>query len=695
MNSSTQPSRYPLRNLPRDVFELLGSMRFAVSLLMFICIASLLGTVLAQNRPSNTYIDQFGPFWFEVFDKFSIWHVYNSWWFLTIMGFLVVSTSVCLIRNTPKMLRDARSFREHVRASSLRAFPHRVEIRDGAAVDEAAGGVKGLLAQQGYAVRERRDGEGVMLAAKKGSANRLGYICAHSAMVIICIGGLLDSELGVRLQVMLAGKQPIVENMLISQVPTSGRLSVANPSFRASVLIPEGGQASTAVVMVGDGALVQPLPFTLKLKKFLVDYYSTGMPSRFASEVEVTDPDTGKTFDSTIEVNEPLRYKGVTVYQSSFDDGGSTVKLKGYPLVGASNAPFEVDSTVGKAAEITARSGDGSAREMQVDITALRPINVEDLTRGAPTGKPMTLGEHVASVSGSAAGKKNEHLRNVGPSVEYRLIDQAGQAHEFMNYMLPVELDGAAVFLAGVRNNASENYRYLRIPADADSSLVEFMQLRAALADPAARREAARRFAERNSPSPAERSSLQAAAERALDTFSSGGLQAIAGFLQANTPQADLERAADVVIRLIGVSMAELRAVARERAGLPALPETGPEAEQAAQWSRLAVAALSDLNVYPAPVFLTLSDFKHVQASVFQVSRTPGKTAVYIGCLLLVLGVFSMFYIRDRRVWVWIKPAADGAGSDVQAAMTSQKRTLDFNQEFERFKQALLRRNRS
>ena len=670
-------------------------MRFAVSLLMFICVASVLGTVLVQNRSSNTYIDQFGPFWFEVFDKFSIWHVYNSWWFLAIMGFLVVSTTLCLIRNTPKMLRDARSFREHVRASSLQAFPHRVEMRDAASVDDAAGGIKGLLVRLGYAVRERRDGDGVMLAAKKGSANRLGYICAHSAMVIICLGGLLDSELAVRLQVLLAGKKPIVENMLISQVPASGRLSVANPSFRASVLVPEGGQASTAVVMVGDGALVQPLPFTLKLKKFLIDYYSTGMPSRFASEVEVIDPDTGKSFESTIEVNEPLRYKGVTVYQSSFDDGGSSVSLKGYPLVGANDAVFDVEGTVGKSTEITARGADGGARSMTVDITALRPINVEDLTGGTPRGNSLTLGEHVAAVSGSAAGKKNENLRNVGPSVEYRLVDQAGQAHEFMNYMLPVQLDGAAVFLAGVRNSPAESFRYLRIPADADSSLAEFMQLRATLADPAARREAARRFAERNSSEPAERQSLQTAAERALDTFSKGGLQAIADFLQANTPPADLERAADVVIRLIGLSMTELRDVARERAGLPALPDQGPDAERAAQWSRLAVAALSDLNVYPAPVFLTLSNFKHVQASVFQVSRTPGKTAVYIGCLLLVLGVFSMFYIRDRRVWVWIKPAADGAGSDVQAAMTSQKRTLDFHHEFERFKQALSSRNRS
>src|SRR3546814_6984191 len=80
---------------------------------------------------------------------------------------------------------------------------------------------------------------------------------------------------------------------------------------------------------------------------------------------------------------------------------------------------------------------------MAVDITALRPINVEDLTGGTPRGNPLTLGEHVAAVSGSAAGKKNENLRNVGPSVEYRLVDQAGQAHEFMNYMLPVQLDGA------------------------------------------------------------------------------------------------------------------------------------------------------------------------------------------------------------------------------------------------------------
>src|SRR3546814_6193812 len=93
---------------------------------------------------------------------------------------------------------------------------------------------------------------------------------------------------------------------------------------------------------------------------------------------------------------------------------------------------------------------------------------------------------------------KNEHLQNVGPSVQYRIIGEDGQAHEFTNYMLPMMLDGSSVFLVGVRDSEAQPYRYIRIPADADNSVVEFMKLRAALADPTLVREAATRFEQKN-----------------------------------------------------------------------------------------------------------------------------------------------------------------------------------------------------
>ena len=664
-------------------------MRFAISLLVFICLASIIGTVIPQGRSANAYIDQFGPFWFDVFNRFSIWHIYNNWWFLVTMAFLVTSTSLCLIRNAPKMLKEARSFRENIRTSSLQSFHHRVALDTGRGVPAATASVQAWLKHEGYAVKQRDEGDSVLLAAKRGSGNRLGYIFAHASIVIICVGGLLDSELPVRMQVWLMGKTPIVENMLIADVPERGRLSINNPSFRANVLIPEGSKRDSAVVNIDDGALVQPLPFSIELKKFIVDYYSTGMPSRFASLVTVTDPDTGKAFDATIEVNEPLHFKGVTVYQSSFDDGGSLIELVGYPLVGPSDKSFEIKSRVGQSNDVTMKS---AGAELKVEVTKLRPINVEDLSGGDPTSVSKPFGEHVAAVTGSAAGKTNKNLRNIGPSVEYRVIDASGQATLFHNYMLPVELDGARVMLAGVQETGTSGFRYLRLPVDDDSSLGDFVRLRAALADPTARKLAAQRLVSNYGGGFEERRALQISTERALDTFANGGLVAISNFLEKNVPEAEQRRAADVIIRLLGSSIAELRDIGRERAGLAPMPNASDSMEAAAEWSRLAVAALSDLALYPSPIMMTLKTFEHVQASVFQVSRTPGKITVYIGCLLLIIGIFTMFYVRDRRIWVWLRPAEAG-GAKVMAAMTSQKRTLDFNREFDRFKQALLRLN--
>lgn len=45
---------------------------------------------------------------------------------------------------------------------------------------------------------------------------------------------------------------------------------------------------------------------------------------------------------------------------------------------------------------------------------------------------------------------------------------------------------------------------------------------------------------------------------------------------------------------------------------------------------------------------------EEVRAAVL-VTRSPGKPIVYLGSLLLVLGVFAMLYIRERRLFVLIK----------------------------------------
>jgi cytochrome c biogenesis protein len=262
-------------------------------------------------------------------------------------------------------------------------------------------------------------------------------------------------------------------------------------------------------------------------------------------------------------------------------------------------------------------------------------------------------------------------------------------------------VNGERFFLAGMRTTPNDPFRYLRIPADSGGSVKEWMQLRAALSDPALRAQAARRFAARSVPDGnAElRQHLEDSALRVLTLFAGaedgmgrapagqplGGFQAIAAFIDHSVPKAEQEKAASLLLRMLEGSTWDLWQLARGEAGEPEA-KADPDASR---FVRSAINALSDSFLYGAPVYLQLDSFKQVQASVFQLTRAPGKKLVYLGSLLLVLGIFSMFYVRERRLWFWLKSSAAGAGVNVVMAMSSARKTLDFEREFERTRESV------
>lgn len=688
----------------RAAVELFSSMRFAIALLTIICIASIIGTVLKQHEPFGNYVNQFGPFWAEVFHAAKLDAIYSAWWFLLILLFLVISTSLCIARNTPHIFKDLKTYKENIRAQSLKAFGQRAQAVLAETPDMAANRIGQLLASGGWKVKlQHREGDGWMVAARAGGAHKLGYIAAHSAIVLVCIGGLLDGDLVVRAQTWFNGKSVYTGGGLIADVAPEHRLSPRNPTFRGNILVPEGAQSSVAILNQSDGVLLQDLPFSIELKKFIVEYYSTGMPKLFASEVVLHDRVTGEQFPKRIEVNHPASYKGVEIYQSSFDDGGSSVKLKAVPMAAAAK-PFEIDGTIGGSSEIT----NGSDR-LTLELVALRVINVENFADG--NGGAMTSGADVRKVDLrsdlesrlGAANKTNKPkvLRNIGPSVGYKLRDASGQAREFQNYMVPVDTgDGQPVFLLGVRERPEDPFRYLRVPADEQGSMDGFVRMRAALADADVRTRAIDRYIARaaDPKRPELAAQLRGSAARALalfagteraktDAVSAGGWQAVAEFMEANVPEAERERAAAVLVRILNDVLFEVLNVSREKAGLAAMPAD----EKSQAYLTQAVLAISDAHFYPAPVAMMMSDFKQVQASVFQVARAPGKNIVYLGCLLLIVGIFAMLYVRERRLWVWLaKDGGDSHGTAATLAFSVNRKTIDSDREFEHLKHKLL-----
>ncbi|HQR04913.1 MAG: cytochrome c biogenesis protein ResB [Proteobacteria bacterium] len=661
------------RSFRHNLYELFSSMRFAISLLTILAIASAIGTVLKQGEAYNAYLNQFGPFWFGIFERLGLYAVYHAGWFLTILAFLVISTSLCILRQAPQMLHEMRTYREHAKESSLRQFAHRAELATALSVEQAGGRIEAHLRQQGYQTRRNARAGALLIAAKAGSWNRLGYILAHSAIVTICIGGLLDGDLPLNLHLWLGNKQIARGTQSLDRLPPASRLPVDHWSYRGNIFVPEGKRADFATVNIGDGFLIQELPFDLILKKFHVDYYSTGAPKRFASDVVLVDKKTGISTARTIEVNKPFTYQGITLYQASFEDGGSVLRLKAHSLSPGSGEVLDLTGAVGDAIRLTRRDA-----PLTLELTNLRPINVENI--GSPrTDTGNLLEKHLGS-----GAKSDRDLHNVGPSILFKLRDNAGQAREFNSYMLPIEQEGRRFFLAGVRDAQADDFRYMRIPADREGTMTTWFELRTLLTDPAARAQIARRFTaaalKGDAVSETLRSKLSDTTEHTLGLYADGGYEGLDKFIRTTLPAAEQQKAAEVFVKVLQGAAWEALQLSREQRQLAPWPMDGISAA----FINDSLNAISDSFHYGAPVFIEMTGFDLVQASVIQATRSPGQYIVYLGCALLIAGVCFMLYVRERRFFALVKE--DGS---VLLAMSTNRKTLDFEETFVRHRDQL------
>ncbi len=636
------------------LYALLSSMRFAVSLLTLLGVASIIGTVLKQNEPYSNYIVKFGQFWFELFEMLGLLDVYHASWFLIILLFLVISTSLCVVRNTPQMLKEWRVFKEHASEKSLRMFEHQATVSTSVPAATLQTQLSAYLTAERYTYKTQTQSNGdILIAAKLGTHQRLGYIFTHVAIVVICFGGLLDGNLPFKLQELMGLKKIETRDIPPREVPAESRLGTHNLSFRANMTLPEGERDNVSFVRVRDGYLVQDLPFTVALKDFRMEHYPTGMPKSFESDIVITDPERTTPIEATVKVNHPFIYKGIAIYQSDFQDGGSQLKFNLWDLT-ANTAPTSIEGEILRKGSL----GDGASK-MTVEFNEFRQFNILNL---------------------SADGKGKPH--NVGPNTTLKLRNASGQAREYVYYMQPLQLDGHAYFVSGMRETVQEEFKYLRIPADDDFSLQGFMRLRSALREPKAMAEIAQRIAAQlPADNPTLKSQLAQSVQHLLHTFTQGGYSALSRTIEQAVPKDQREQAAQTYLKLLNRAAYEGLQLARAQQHLP---PAGDDAATAA-FVQDSLNAMNDLFFYGTPYYFQLTDYTLKQASGFQLTRSPGQNWVYLGSAMLVLGIFAMFYIRERRLWCLIKPAQQ----EVLLAMSSNRKSLDLDQDFARVKQQL------
>lgn len=625
-------------------------MRFAVSLLTVLGVASIIGTVLKQNEPYENYIIKFGQFWFTFFESLGLYDVYHATWFLVILLFLVVSTSLCIYRNSPLMIKEWRTFKEQATEKSLTAFSHQASYQTLQTPETIKHNLSHFLNAKGFKFKFKLQGDGSeLIAAKAGTHQRLGYIFTHMAMVIIFFGGLLDGNLPFKVQELMGYKKIETLDISESEVPDISRLKISNPSFRANMTLPEGLSDDVAFVRVRDGYLVQELPFRVALKDFRVEHYATGQPKSFESDIVITDPDLKDPITKTISVNHPLTHKGVTIYQSDFQDGGTQLKFDVWDLLSTSQQPTKLDGAIFQKGEV----GVG-AKRLKVEFNDFRKFNIINLS---PDGK----------------GKP----RNVGPNITYKLRDAKGQAKEYVNYMQPLPVDKKFYFMTGMRETVQDNFQYMRIPADEDLSIDGFMQFRAVMLDTTKYSAIAKRLAKtalEDSQDPAAKAQFENSVVQLLVMFAQGGYSRVAEVIDASVPEAQRETAARTYIKMVNLAAYEAYNMGLE-GNNKAILTNNEESQTLVQES---LNAFSDMFFFGSPYFMQLANFEHKEASGLQLTKSPGQKWVYLGSVLLVIGIFAMMYIRERRIWLLIKPQQN----QVLFAMSSNRKNLDFEEEF-------------
>ncbi len=263
------------------IWKFFTSVTLSVVLLLTLAATSIIGTFIPQNKTPDEYYSAFGDFLYRFYSMLDFYDMYASPWFRALLLLIVINIIVCSIERlsatwkiifvkTPKFnvsrFRRLANGKEFTIARSSKALIERYEP----------------IATKGFEYsRVEETDNGYCIFAEKGRLSRLGVYTVHVSIVLLLLGALIGSIYG----------------------------------FNGYVNITEGDTVNS--MRFYDSDRTQRLPFKVRCDKFDVTYYDTGQPKEFRSKLTILE-DNKPVKQKEIIVNDPLRYKGINLFQSSY-----------------------------------------------------------------------------------------------------------------------------------------------------------------------------------------------------------------------------------------------------------------------------------------------------------------------------------------------------------------------------------------
>lgn len=303
MSLNSTPST-PWKDLPRQYFQrdllpLLADLRLAIVLLLAIALFSISGTVIEQGQSLAFYQENypespalFGFLTWKVILAAGLDHVYRTWWFLALLILFGSSLIACTFTRQFPTLKAAQKWSYYTQPRQFEKLAMSAEV-DAATLD----GLEPLLQRKGY----RLFREGDRLYARKGLVGRIGPIIVHASMILVLLGSIWGAMTGFFAQEM---------------IPSGETFTIQN-------IFDAGPWAAPQI----------PKDWSVRVNRFWIDYTPEGNIDQFYSDLSVLDAAGQEVKRKTIHVNEPLRYRGVTLYQADWAIAAVRVQLNNSPIL--------------------------------------------------------------------------------------------------------------------------------------------------------------------------------------------------------------------------------------------------------------------------------------------------------------------------------------------------------------------------
>ncbi len=263
------------------IWSFFSSVQLAIVLLSLIAFFAVIGTLVPQREAAAELSGRLSPALVAFLTKLQIFDLYHSVWFFLLTGLLAVNLIICSLDRFPLAWRRFRMKHAPLNEDVFKDLPAE-NIFTAKGDKQKAADATALLLKKKYRAFTRADEEGsVFFCVQKGRFSHFGVYIVHVSFLVLIAGAIIGSVFG-----------------------TEGYINITEGETINSIHLRSNNQPL-------------PLPFSVRCDKFTVEFYETGAPKTFQSDLAFLQ--NNKTvLSGKLRVNHPIAFEGYRFYQASY-----------------------------------------------------------------------------------------------------------------------------------------------------------------------------------------------------------------------------------------------------------------------------------------------------------------------------------------------------------------------------------------